>query len=281
MVFVFSALFWIGLVEEGNEKEDWEIQRDHHKSLGDAAFRSQGYKTAIDEYTKAITVDPEFVVLYSNRSAAYLKNGEKSKALRDAEKCVSLDPKFVKGYSRLATALFSLTRYVQAQETYRIILKSDPNNAVAKKGVEDCQKFIDHIKAMEEKAKRDGYQQNQYEIDDDDKDKDKKEQEKSEEGGKAKAGDDEDDMLNDFFDDVEEVVAQLFCARVDQHRVAGAQGLLGVVHAGGHLAYLAHQLPRPGNAEGGVEGQARQHVVQAPGAVPGAVDGRGVRRRGF
>lgn len=50
---------------------------------------------------QAITIDPDNHVLYSNRSAAYLKSDSKSKALWDAQKCVELQPEWAKGYSRL------------------------------------------------------------------------------------------------------------------------------------------------------------------------------------
>ena len=191
--------------EQQDSKEDWEIQRDHHKALADAAFRTQGFRTAIDEYSNAISVDPEYVVLYSNRSAAYLKNGEKSKALRDAEKCVELDPQFAKGHSRLAAALFALTRYAKAQDSYREVLRLDPNNAVAQKGVEDCQQALDLIKEREEQAKRDGYQQQDQDI------AKKEEGTKDATGDKSDApggADEEDDLLNEFFDDVEDVVTK-------------------------------------------------------------------------
>lgn len=129
--------------EEENATEDWQVQRDYHKQQGDRAFKCHGYKTAIDEYTKAIDFDPELVTLYSNRSAAYLKNGEKSKALKDAEKCVELDPTFAKGYSRLAAALHSLKRYEKAKQAYEQVLKLDAHNVVAKQGIEDCQREIE------------------------------------------------------------------------------------------------------------------------------------------
>jgi len=54
-------------------------------------------------------LDPENVVLYSNRSAAYLANSDKSKALYDAQKCIQLNADYVKGYTRSAAAL----RYVR------------------------------------------------------------------------------------------------------------------------------------------------------------------------
>jgi tetratricopeptide (TPR) repeat protein len=76
--------------------------------VGDESFRSKDFKLAIQHYSAAIEIDPENIVLYSNRSAAYLANSDKSNALYDAQKCIDLDPKFVKGYTRYAAAL----RYV-------------------------------------------------------------------------------------------------------------------------------------------------------------------------
>ena len=68
--------------------EDWKVQLDANKSLGDAAFRSGDYGTAIKHYSDALSLDPTHATLLSNRSAAYLRHGEKSKALHDAQACV-------------------------------------------------------------------------------------------------------------------------------------------------------------------------------------------------
>lgn len=183
------------------EKEDWEVQRDHHKKLADNAFRCGGFRTAIDEYTKAIDFDPEMVVLYSNRSAAHLRNSEKSKALHDARKCVELDPKYVKGHSRLASALHSLNRYEQAYDAYSHVLKLDPTNQPAKKGAEECAKALEKIEdlAFEREQERKERLLSQQ----------RKEGEEAKEKEKGEAPDgEEDDLLNDFFDEVEEVTAK-------------------------------------------------------------------------
>lgn len=185
-------------------KEDWEIQRDHHKQQADQAFRMGGFRTAIDNYSKAIALDPEFVVAYSNRSAAYLKNSEKSKALKDAEQVVKLDPKLAKGHSRLAAALHSLRRYEQALDAYRKVLSLDPANSVAQKGLADCQGELDKIKQHhreqeeQEKKERDAAaelaREGEEEINKQSHNVDKEEEEEE-----------ADDLLNDFFADVEEV----------------------------------------------------------------------------
>ena len=180
-----------------DSKEDWEIQRDHHKSLADSAFRSADYKTAIQEYTNAITFDPEFHILYSNRSAAHLHLSEKSKALTDAKKCVSLKPDFVKGHSRLASSMLSLGRWNEARSVYNHILKSlDKENAVAKKGLEDCRERELKAKAAELEMIRLAQEAKE-------KEEGAKDQKQSEKSEVFEAAGEEDDVLNDFFKDVE------------------------------------------------------------------------------
>lgn len=183
-------------VTESPAKEDWEIQRDHHKQQGDQAFRMGGFRTAIDHYSKAIDLDPEFVLAYSNRSAAYLKNSEKSKALRDAERVVKLDPSLPKGYSRLAAARHSLKRYEQAKDAYDKVLELDPENQIAKKGQKDCQTEIDRINAHNEELEKERA-----------KAAEQRAQEEQAQQSPAKE-EEEHDMLDDFFSEVEEVTTK-------------------------------------------------------------------------
>jgi DnaJ family protein C protein 8 len=158
--------------QQASKKEDWEVQRDANKSLGDTAFRSGNFAEAISHYSQALSLDPTHFVLLSNRSAAYLKNGEKSKALHDAQLCTKTKPEFVKGHSRLAAALQSLKRWGPAKEAYERVLELDKDNAVATKGLDDC---MVHVTKEEEE---------------------KKEQKEESE---------EKDLLDDFFDEVETV----------------------------------------------------------------------------
>eukprot|EP00538_Stauroneis_constricta_P006747 CAMPEP_0119553878 /NCGR_PEP_ID=MMETSP1352-20130426/6513_1 /TAXON_ID=265584 /ORGANISM="Stauroneis constricta, Strain CCMP1120" /LENGTH=415 /DNA_ID=CAMNT_0007600361 /DNA_START=58 /DNA_END=1305 /DNA_ORIENTATION=+ len=194
--------------------EDWKVQRDEHKAKADAAFRGGAYQTAIDEYSNAIALDPDFIIAYSNRSAAYLKNSEKSKALKDANKIIELDPAFAKGHSRLAAALHALTRYRPAKDAYEKVLELDANNAVARRGVEDCQRELDH---MEEEQKR-AFEAEEKERtgkastgaganatnDDGDGENDNNDDDDNDDDN----DDGEDDLLDGFFDEVEEVTSK-------------------------------------------------------------------------
>merc|ERR1712176_631408 len=101
--------------------EEWELHRNNHKRIGDEAFRKSDHQTAVTSYTLALTFDPDNHILYSNRSAAYLSKGEKSRALADAKKCVALKPSFAKGHSRMASAMLSLGRWNEARAVYNHI----------------------------------------------------------------------------------------------------------------------------------------------------------------
>lgn len=71
------------------------------KASGNAFMSSKQYDKAIEAYTKAIALDGNNAVFYSNRAAAYSSKGEHSKAVDDAQSAIRIDPLFTKGYNRL------------------------------------------------------------------------------------------------------------------------------------------------------------------------------------
>ena len=186
--------------------EDWDVQRNHHKGLADAAFRSCDYELAIQEYSNAITFDPECHILYSNRSAACLANGEKSNSLADAKTCVSLKPEFVKGHNRLASSMMSLGKWNEAKNVHKHILSSlDADNDVAKKGLQDCREKKLKAKVAENETIRSVQQEQEKESDGQSKKETDTPSEQSAVGDKEEDGEDEDDLPNDFVDEVEGV----------------------------------------------------------------------------
>jgi tetratricopeptide (TPR) repeat protein len=94
---------------------------EEYKEAGSKAYRENDFQKAISDWTNAIagSKDPNLLkVVYSNRSAAYLKLKQYILALADGEKCVSLDSTWSKGYTRKGDALYSLTRYTEAFNAY-------------------------------------------------------------------------------------------------------------------------------------------------------------------
>ncbi|KAL7484775.1 hypothetical protein ACHAW6_010399 [Cyclotella cf. meneghiniana] len=184
--------------------EEWEIQRDHLKSQGDAHFRSRSYPAAIAAYESALRLDPTDHILLSNKSAAHLAHGEKSKALHEARKCVECAPQgWAKGHTRLAAALASLGRYGEAGEVYaRVLREMDGSNEAARRGLEDCREKERRAKKQkkeEEDRKRDDKEQMRH------YDAPSKNDENTHKDG---ASGEEDDLLDDFFSQVEQVTAE-------------------------------------------------------------------------
>ena len=119
--------------------QDYLLQAEHLKSLGNEAYKSGDTTMAITYFTQAIDIDPDNHLLYSNRSASYLKADFISKALKDAEKCVLLQPKWLKGYNRLGIAQQLLCRFDDAVETFRKGLEIDPNDSSLWSAIRKCE----------------------------------------------------------------------------------------------------------------------------------------------
>ena len=64
-----------------------------------ATYSKKGnYKEAIQEYDKAIKINPSYTTAYYNRSVAYTKTGQYDKAINDCNKVLQLDPKHANSY---------------------------------------------------------------------------------------------------------------------------------------------------------------------------------------
>lgn len=111
---------------------------DEFKAQGNAALQAGKFAEAIESYTKAIDADATNHVYYSNRSAAYLKKGDATNALVDAESCVGVNPEFAKGYSRKGAALHGLGRLNDSIKAYEEGLAKFPNDAGLKSGLESA-----------------------------------------------------------------------------------------------------------------------------------------------
>jgi stress-induced-phosphoprotein 1 len=95
---------------------------------------------AIEYYGKAINLDGSNHVYFSNRSAAYLSQGDAQNALEDANSCLGLNPDFAKGYSRKGAALHALKRYNDSIAAYELGLEKFPGDQGLTKGLGDVKR---------------------------------------------------------------------------------------------------------------------------------------------
>ena len=183
--------------------EEWEVRRDELKELGDAHFRSKAYADAIQAYQDALDLDPTNHILLSNKSAAHLANGEKSKSLHDARKCVEHAPTWGKGHTRLAAAMASLGRYNEAVAVYTKVLNElDPTNDMAKRGLEECR--LKQQTVREEKEREASALQKEL----DRQKADQGRQENNDVNATTGVEDEGDELLDDFFSEVDKVATK-------------------------------------------------------------------------
>ncbi|SAM85611.1 related to SGT2-cochaperone, glutamine-rich cytoplasmic protein [Ustilago bromivora] len=105
------------------------------KAEGNKAMSAKDFGAAIEAYGKAIELNPNSPVYFSNRAAAFSQIGQHDQAIDDAKQASKIDPTFGKAYSRLGHALFSSGRFQEAVKAYSKGVEVDPTNEVLKKGL--------------------------------------------------------------------------------------------------------------------------------------------------
>ena len=99
------------------------------KDKGNQYVQEKQYLEALNCYTKAIELDPNDPILYSNRSAMFYNLNEFNNAIIDAEMAIQLRPQYAKAYLRKGNALEAQYRYKEALDAYELGLKQDPEHS--------------------------------------------------------------------------------------------------------------------------------------------------------
>lgn len=135
----------VGSAVDGPLPTTWTKMEDEGEKLraeGNALFQTKEYLKAAAVYTKAIKVDGNNAVLYSNRSAALLQLSKVKRALVDAQTCVDLRPDWEKGHFRKGAALEALGDWQGALEAYREAASCNPSNVEVSAKVKACTRMV-------------------------------------------------------------------------------------------------------------------------------------------
>jgi DnaJ homolog subfamily C member 8 len=196
--------------------DEARLQAEAFKADGNALLAEGKYREAVEMYSRAIELDPDNAVYYSNRSAAYLALGdERGSALRDAEKCIALKPEWWKGYSRKGAAEHALLRFDAARATYQMGLRCDPDNASLLQAAEDAYAAgQDHSRRLREAAQADEQRRKEAEAARAAHEKHEVEKEK-EKPIKADVTD-EDALLAEFMSEVQELEENSNCIKKEE-----------------------------------------------------------------
>lgn len=91
---------------------------EHHKQTGNKYFKAREYAKAIEEYTKAIELEPRNPTFLSNRAAAYMSDNKYLFALDDCAAADRYAPNQAKTLLRMARIQSGLGRFEDALLTY-------------------------------------------------------------------------------------------------------------------------------------------------------------------
>ncbi|XP_068605364.1 mitochondrial import receptor subunit TOM34 [Brachionichthys hirsutus] len=122
---------------------DWKQAGNDSFKKGQYGEATNMYSQAIKELDKSSKKNPEdLAVLYSNRSASYLKDGNCPECVKDCNVSLELQPFNVKSLLRRAAAHEALERYRQAYVDYKTTLLIDCNVTAAQDGTSRTMKAL-------------------------------------------------------------------------------------------------------------------------------------------
>ena len=94
---------------------------------GISYFNRVEYDRAIENFTKVITILPEYAMAYSNRGACYIRKGENQEALADINKALSIFPNYTGAYSNLAALYLEMKNTDDAISASSKTIEISPN----------------------------------------------------------------------------------------------------------------------------------------------------------
>ena len=99
------------------------------KARGNSLFGKKEYKDAVEQYDKALELDPTNHVVYSNRAAALIELGQFEEAVESARACVKCSGgrRYAKGYFRLGLALFKMGKAKESAFNLRRAKELEPD----------------------------------------------------------------------------------------------------------------------------------------------------------
>ena len=87
---------------------------NYYYKRGNSFFINGDYYKALDMYSKAILIKPDFSQALVSRALTYEKIGDKEKAKDDYIKAISADPKYLPAYNNIASILIESGLYSDA-----------------------------------------------------------------------------------------------------------------------------------------------------------------------
>eukprot|EP01137_Pigoraptor_chileana_P027038 Opistho-2@9129 len=125
--------------------EEDKAQAEAFKEKGNKLFQERRFDKAVEEYTKAIIVNPDIPAYYANRAFAYIKVESYGYALEDSSKAIDMDKTYIKAYYRRASANMALGKFKESLRDLKTVVKFAPNDHDANIKLKECEKIVKRI----------------------------------------------------------------------------------------------------------------------------------------
>jgi tetratricopeptide (TPR) repeat protein len=103
LVVIIVTTFLFGCVPSKAEPDAKALEHYHLAS----DYASQGQMDlAIEQYTEAISIDPEFTAAYFDRGIAFQRIDDYDRAIADYTQAIDLDPKYASSYYQRGVAYY-------------------------------------------------------------------------------------------------------------------------------------------------------------------------------
>ena len=138
-----------------DEKTELKSQAVALKKSGNELYLSGANTEAIDKYNEALDTCPldfkeDRAMLLSNKAAALIKLDEKEKAIEECSKAIELNPDYVKALTRRGQVYEDTDKPHEAFKDFEKVLQLDPGHKEARMAV---MRLPDKIKEKDEKLK--------------------------------------------------------------------------------------------------------------------------------
>ena len=123
-----------------------------YNNRGNVYHELKQYKKAIEDYNKALELNPNLTVTYSNRGITYCKLNKTEEAIEDYNAAIKLNSKYAKAYYDRGNAYYELNNYKKAIKDFKKALELNPKDAgaYANRGITRLQTNEDLDKAIED-----------------------------------------------------------------------------------------------------------------------------------
>lgn len=110
-----------------------------HANIADI-YRNLGlHEHAIDEYKKALSLNPKYIDIKTNLGIAYRENNQLKESLLELTEATKMNPHYITARIQLGVTLYSSDKLAEAKKHWNAVLEKEPENEYAKMYLKLCE----------------------------------------------------------------------------------------------------------------------------------------------